>query len=70
MDAIRCFVGKRQDNWDDFLPQLAGAISATINRSTGQTQNMMMFGRENMPADLMFASAYPKEELGFSICLC
>ena len=64
MDAIRCFVGKRQDDWDIFIPQLAGAIRAIVNRSTGQTPNMMMLGREvNTPADLIFASAYPKEEL-------
>ena len=34
MDAIRCFVGKRQDDLDIFIPKLAGAIRGTVNRST------------------------------------
>ncbi|XP_033730614.1 uncharacterized protein LOC117320029 [Pecten maximus] len=57
MDAVRCFVGNRQKDWDVLLPQLAGAMRSTVNRSTGQTPNMMMLGREvNLPADLMFES--------------
>ena len=46
MDAVR---------WDKFLPQIAGAMRSTVNRSTGFTPNMLMLGREiNQPADLMF----------------
>ena len=64
MDAVRCFVGKRQNDWDVYIPQLAGAIRATVNRSTGQTPNFMMFGREiNIPADLMFASVMTEESM-------
>ncbi|XP_052704608.1 uncharacterized protein LOC128180527 [Crassostrea angulata] len=44
-------------DWDEYLPQLAGAIRLSVNRMTGLTPNMMMYGREvNMPADLVFQS--------------
>ena len=55
MTAVRCFVDSSQENWDEHLPQLAGAMRSCINRSTGFTPNMLMLGREtNQPADLMF----------------
>ena len=56
-------MSKRQDDWDVFIPQLAGALRATVNRSTSHTPNKMMLGREiTMPADLMFSSCQPGEE--------
>ena len=55
MEALRCFIGKAQTKWDEHLPQLAGALRATVNRSTGFTPNRLMLGREvNCPADLLF----------------
>lgn len=58
MDAVRCFVDKSQDNWDEHLSQLVGAIRSSVNRSTGFTRftpNKLMLGREvNLPADLVF----------------
>ena len=55
MDSIRCFVGKTQNQWDKYLPQIAGAMRSTVNRSTGFTPTMLMLGREiNLPSDLMF----------------
>ena len=55
MDAVRWFIGQAQNNWDQFLPQIASAIRATVNRSTGFTPNRLMLGREvNQPANLMF----------------
>lgn len=55
MDAVRCFVSKSQDNWDEHLPQLAGAIRSSVNRNTGFTPNKLMLGREvTLPADLVF----------------
>lgn len=51
-DAVRCFVSKSQDNWDEHLPQLAGAIRSFFNRNTGFTPNKLMLGREvTLPAD-------------------
>ena len=53
--SIRCFVGTNQKTWDLHIPQLAGAIRASVNRSTGFTPNRLMLGREvNLPAELMF----------------
>jgi hypothetical protein len=61
MDAVRCFVDNSQENWDEHLPQLAGAMRSCINRSTGFTPNMLMLGREtNQPADLMFGEVQEK----------
>lgn len=53
--AVRCFVGKNQKAWDTYLPQLAGAIRACVNRSSGYSPNRLMLGREvNQPVDLIF----------------
>ena len=55
MDAVRCFIGKKQDQWDVHLQQIAGALRASVNRQTGFTANRLMLGREvNMLAHLMF----------------
>ena len=55
MDAVRCFLGKSQNKWDQHVQQIAGAIRASVNRSTGYTPNQLMLGREvNTPAQLMF----------------
>ncbi|KAH3694054.1 hypothetical protein DPMN_081493 [Dreissena polymorpha] len=57
MEAVRCFTANRQDSWDVNLPQIAGALRSSVNRSTGFTQNKMMLGREvYSPADLVFPS--------------
>jgi hypothetical protein len=55
LGMVRCFVDKDPLSWDTFVPQLAGAIRATPNRTTGMTPNMMMLGREVMaPVDILF----------------
>ena len=55
MDAVRCFIGKSQNEWDLHLQQIAGALRASVNRMTGFSANKLMLGREvNTPADLMF----------------
>ena len=55
MDAVRCFVDGKQKNWDLHIAQIAGALSSSLNRSTGYTPNMMMLDREvNQPVDLLF----------------
>ena len=51
MDAVRCILGKKQDQWDKYLQQIAMAIRASVKRSTGFTPNGLMLGREvNTPA--------------------
>ena len=55
MDAVRCFIGPLQENWDLHIPQIAGALRSCVNRSTGFTPNQLMLGREvTIPAQLMF----------------
>jgi len=58
MDAVRCYIGKNQNQWDRFVPQIAGALRSAVNRQTGFTPNMLMLGREiNQPADLLFPTS-------------
>lgn len=46
---------ENQKAWDRYLPQLAGAIRACINRSTVYSPNRLMLGsKENQPIDLIF----------------
>lgn len=63
MNAVRCFVSKQQDNWDENIPQLAGAIRSSVNRSTGLSPNQMMLGRKvNSPVDLVFPTVQENED--------
>ena len=63
VQLMRCYIRESQLSWDDNLNLLAGAIRASVNRSTGQTANMMMLGREvRHPQDLMFGSAQRDRE--------
>ncbi len=62
MDAVRCFVGRHQRTWDKCLPQIAGALRSSVNRSTGFTANQLMLGREVLvPADLVYPSSCKSE---------
>ena len=62
LNAIRCFVDKRQDDWDLYLPQITAAIRSAVNRNTGFSANKLMLGREvNTPVELMFPGA-PKNQ--------
>lgn len=63
MDAVRCFIGKYQNQWDVELQQIAGALRSAVNRNTGFTANRLMLGKEvNMPADEMLPHAREKHE--------
>ena len=63
MEAIRCFTDNRPNDWDKYLQQLAGALRSSVNRHTGFTPNMLMFGREiNQPVDLMFRTPTEHEK--------
>ncbi len=46
MDAVRCYV-RNQNEWDDSLPHLAGALRSSVNRQTGFTANHMMLGEKS-----------------------
>ncbi len=61
MDAVRCYIRNSQNQWDLHLQQIAGAIRASVNQSTGYTANKLMLGREvNTPAYLMFPQKIAK----------
>ena len=62
MQAVRSFVGKKQKDWDIFLPQIAAALRASVNKQTGFTPNMLMLGREvTTPTELIFPGIQTKE---------
>ena len=55
LQMIRCLLERNIKDWDVYLPQIAGAMRATVSRSTGFTANKLMLGREvNKSADLLF----------------
>jgi hypothetical protein len=63
MDAVRCYIDKAQDRWDEHLAQIAGALRSSVNCSTGYTANKLMLGREvNTPAELMYPLPVRAEE--------
>ncbi|CAF1323285.1 unnamed protein product [Didymodactylos carnosus] len=52
---LAIFAQNDKESWDIRLPQLALAIRAAINESTGQTPAFLMYGRElKLPLDLMY----------------
>ena len=62
MQAVRCYVGKKQKDWDIFIPQIAAALRSSVNKQTGFTPNMLMLGREvTSPTELIFPGVKPKE---------
>ena len=55
LQMIRCLRERNIKDWDVYLPQISGAMCATVSRSTGFTANKLMLGREvNKSADLLF----------------
>lgn len=60
MGAVRCYVDKAQNSWDEHLAQIAGALRSAVNRNSGFTANKLMLGQEvNTPADLLYPA--PKQ---------
>ena len=57
LQTTRCLIDKEKKKWDEYLPYIAMAMRATINRSTGFTPNMMVFGREiSLPVDVLMGT--------------
>ena len=57
LQIIRAYLKGNQRIWDEDLQLLAGAICASVNRTTGFTVNRMMLGREVLePIDLMLGT--------------
>ena len=73
LSFVRWYLADKITKCDEHLAALGMSLRATVNRSTGFTPNMLMFGRENcMPQDIMFGvanvnardqlpSVYPRE---------
>ena len=58
MNAVPCFIGKSQNQWDLHLQQITCALRSSVNPMTGFTATMLMLGREvNTPAHLMFSQS-------------
>jgi hypothetical protein len=34
MDAVRCYIDKTQDRWNEHLAQIGGALRSSVNHST------------------------------------
>ena len=61
--AIRAYVDKKQDDWDENLALIAAAIRSYPNRQTGFSPNRLMLGREvNTPVDIAFGSKQSVKE--------
>ena len=69
MDAVRCYIGKHQNSWDIYLPQIAGALRASMNKNTGFTANKLMIGRETIsPSELLYPTSTPQAEIPDTYC--
>ena len=64
LQMVRCTLRGGQADWDRKLQLLAGAMRATVNRSTGFTPNKLMLGREvSHPLQLMTGVTTPTQPL-------
>lgn len=57
------YIKNKQDTWEEYLQQLAGALRASKNRQTGLTPNEMMIGRDVIqPLDIFLDTVDHEEE--------
>ena len=55
LQMMRCLRDKNSYAWDEYIPQIASAMRAMVNRDTGFTPNMLMLGHEVFhPVDIMY----------------
>ena len=63
LQMLSCFVNDYQDNWDDLLPYMMSAYTATAHDSTRCSPDLMFLGREKtMPIDLLMGGP-PKDQV-------
>lgn len=60
---IRAYVNLKQTNWDQYLPEFAYAINSSKQTSTGFSPNLLMFGREVLPASHLRKKLEPSEDV-------
>ena len=59
---IRAYAYDKPADWDRYLPYLAGAMRSAVNKSTGETANRMMLGREvATPTHLSLGLVLPED---------
>ena len=55
LQMVRCLRERNIEDWDVYLPQISGAMRATVSCGTEFTAKKLMLGREvNKSADLLF----------------
>ena len=55
LQMMRCLRDKNISEWDEYIPQIASAMRAMVNRDTGFTPNMLMLGHVVFrPVDIMY----------------
>ncbi len=60
LEILRPLVGRFLETWEDWLPQVAATINATICESTGQTPYFILYGRpKRLPYDLLGSTLPP-----------
>lgn len=63
VQALMCYSKNKQDTWDEYLQQLAGALSASKNRQTWFTPNEIKLCRDiNQPLDIFLCTVGNEEE--------
>ena len=64
LQMMRCLRDKNISAWDEYIPQIASAMRAMVNRDTGFTPNMLMLGREVIcPVDIMYGVSLQNKSL-------
>ncbi len=60
LETIRSFVNSLDDNWEDWLPQIAASINSWVNASTGKFLHRILYGVEKrLPYDLLISDPQP-----------
>ena len=63
-NMLKKIVKEDQKNWDVKLPLVMWAYRSSIQESTGETPNRMMFGRElHLPTDLLFGPCFRNKNI-------
>ncbi len=60
LQVLRPIVNDLHDNWEDWLPQIAASINASVNDSTGKSPHYILYGVEKrLPYDLLTKPKQP-----------
>ncbi len=60
LETLRSIVGKFIGTWEDWLPQVAATINASVCESTGQTLHFIVYGvQKRLPYDLLSTQQPP-----------